>query len=72
MFCRVSLTEPAHSEEHKDAFRSMMDTLGLNETLRLEDVNSILTQLDIRHCSNATNKVQIVTYDKLVTSIPMK
>ena len=72
MFCRVSLTEPTHSEgREEDAFHSIVNTLGLNETLRLEDVNSILTQLEIHDCSNATNKVQVV-YGKLVTCMPTK
>lgn len=71
VFSCVSLTEPVHSKGHEqDAFHSIINTLGLNETLQLEDVNSILTQLEILDCSNSTNKVRIVTYGKLVTCIP--
>jgi hypothetical protein len=54
-------TEPSHSDEHEDAFHVILETLKLNETLRLEDVNSILTTLQINNCSNATQR-KVPTY----------
>ena len=48
------LTEPLHSDEHEDAFHIILNFVKSNDTLRLEDVNSILTKLQIHDCSNAT------------------
>lgn len=60
LFSCVLLTEPVHPGEHgPDAFHSILNTLGLSETLQIGDVNSILAKLEIHNniCSNASNKV---------------
>ena len=57
-------TETVHHDEHEeDAFHSILETMKVNDTLRLQDVNSILTKLEIHECSNTTqHKVQILIY----------
>jgi hypothetical protein len=68
-------TQPSHSDQHEDAFHSILGTLKLNNTLlRLQDVNVILTRLGIHDCSNATkHKVQTcILHSKSLTLYALK
>ena len=67
---KYASTELSHSDEHQDAFDSILETLKLNDTVRLlqrADVSNVLEMLGIQNCSNVKqHKVATIQRIRLV------